>query len=365
MAEFVVAWMNGIWVLLIESAHYMILGLVLAGVVHVALNDKNILKLVKGSRWSEILKATIFGIPLPLCSCSVLPIAKQIRESGISRGGTAAFLIATPQTGIDSIMLTYSLTDPLLTVARPITAFITATTAGFVEEAFGKPDAPKPRFALRSVPMSVSVAVPSCCATKETTNTKPPSLAGKLWQGQKYAFTSIVSNLAPYLLFGYVLAGLVSSLVGNELLALPETFRTGIGGYIGAVVIGVPLYICASSSTPLAASLLVAGFSPGAIMTFLMVGPATNIASIVVVTKILSGWGTVRFIAVIVVVGVICGMITDQLYQSFGMATIYTSGEHCHTAEGSILTIASSIIISLIVLYWSARKLYSRIVAKS
>jgi uncharacterized protein len=362
MTEFAAGWMNGIWGLLLDSAHYLILGFILAGVVHVALNDKNILKLVKGKRWSEILKATFFGIPLPLCSCAVLPIAKQIRESGISRGATAAFLVATPQTGIDSIMLTYSLTDPLLTVARPASAFITAITAGFVEEGFGKPEPPKPepakpKFSLRSAP----AAVPSCCATNEKVETKPLSLARRLWDGQKYAFTSIVSNLATYLLLGYVLAGLVTSLVGTEPLALPETFRTGIGGYIGAILIGVPLYICASSSTPLAASLLVAGFSPGAIMTFLLVGPATNIASIVVVSKILSGWGTVRFILVIVVVGVICGLITDQLYHVFGMDTIYTSGEHCHPAEGTLLTIASSIIISLIMLYWSARKLITRL----
>jgi uncharacterized protein len=365
MAGFGASWMNGVWGLLLDSAHYLILGFILAGLVHVALNDKNILKLVKGKRWSEILKATLFGIPLPLCSCSVLPIAKQIRESGISRGGTAAFLVATPQTGVDSMMLTYSLTDPLLTIARPVTAFITAITAGFVEEAFGKPEvvkpeATKPRFSLRSVPMTVA----SCCLPKEESDSKPPSLIRQLWLGQKYAFTSIVSNLAPYLLIGYVLAGLVSSLVGTEMLTISETFRTGIGGYIGAVLIGVPLYICASSSTPLAASLLVAGFSPGAIMTFLMVGPATNIASIVVVSKILSGWGTVRFILVIVVVGVICGLITDQLYHLFDMATMYTSGEHVHASNGTVLTIGSSIIISLIVLYWSSRKLYTRITSR-
>jgi len=320
VVDFLERWMIATWSLVIDSGAWLLFGLVLASVISLLLHKRNLSRLIMGNGRSDILRAALLGIPLPLCSCSVLPVAYQLRRSGVSRAATTAFLISTPESGVDSIMLTYSLTDPLMTVARPISAFATAATAGLVESLIGTTDH------AQIASSEVSCESPECnCGTNvgEGANRSETS-----WVQLRKSFSDMADDLAPSLAIGYLLAGLIALVTGGDMLQIPEILRTGWGGYVGALIIGVPLYVCATSSTPLAASLLVAGFSPGAILVFLLVGPATNAASLTVIRKILSGWSVVRYLASILIVAVVCGLVTDWLYDSLGIIAKY------HTSEG-------------------------------
>jgi uncharacterized membrane protein YraQ (UPF0718 family) len=168
-----------------------------------------------------------------------------------------------------------------------------------------------------------------------------------------------LGDLAPYLLFGYLLAGLVGAVAGGGLYDLPESLRSGWGGYVGAIIIGLPLYICATSSTPLAAALIAAGFSPGAMLVFMMVGPATNVASLAVVSKILRRWALVRYLLTIVVVAVLAGIVTDYLYTVLGVNQHFESIGRVESA--SWLYILCAAVLSALIIYKSGRRLVRRI----
>lgn len=335
--------------MLFDSAFLLLVGIFLAGLIHLFLSDRTLGKILRGGKTSVVLKSALVGVPLPLCSCSVLPVAHQLRQSGLSRGGTAAFLVSTPETGVDSILLTYSLTDPILTVARPIAGFLTAMVAGLgVEIGQGQAESAE------------MPAVEKChdCAVDQNKNTGQ-SVFKRILSSLRYAFVDIMGDLAPYLFTGYLLAGVVALLLGDGFTAIPESLKSGWAGYVGAIIVGLPLYICATSSTPLAAVLLAAGFSPGAILVFLLVGPATNVASLTVVKKVLGAPSLVRYLIAIVLVAVGCGILLDMVYSQFDVLPRYLTGEH---AVGWYwLNTVAAIVFSVYVTYLVVVKLVRRL----
>lgn len=336
--------------MLLDSAFMLLIGMALAGLVRLFLNEENIKRLLHGSPKAAVFKSAAFGVPLPLCSCSVLPVAYQLRQSGVSKGGTVAFLISTPESGVDSIMLTWSLTDPLLTVARPVSAFLTAIVAGLLES---NNETASP------IEDELDNTGQDCCNTCECSDPVPDDgWIPRLYSSLRFAFTDLIGDLAVYLLVGYILAGLIGALFLGESILLPVWLTAGWGGYAGAVLIGVPLYVCATSSTPLAAALLVAGFTPGAILVFLLVGPATNLASLTVVTRILGRRSTVRYLLSIVVVALLCGIATDKLYELLGMTGVYQTGHERHAVDG--LSFVSAVILSGLILFHTAKRWFGR-----
>jgi hypothetical protein len=253
-------------------------------------------------------------------------------------------LISTPESGVDSIFLTYSLTDPLLTIARPVTAFLTAMAAGYTETLF-----PAQKTAI--VPEEAECSDNCGCATAPN-NVPRSRWYVRVWNGIHYAFTDLLKDLAPSLFLGFVLAGLIGALLGADASHIPESLRTGWLGYTAAMVIGLPLYVCATSSTPLAAVLLASGFSPGAILVFLMVGPATNVATIVVVRKILGFRATVRYIVSIAVVAVGAGILVDHLYRWLNVTAAYQFGSF-ETGLAWLYT-ACAVLLAAFILYYVA-----------
>jgi hypothetical protein len=307
------------------------------------MNERNIARFLRRDGLTGVFRAALFGIPLPLCSCSVLPVATQLHRSGVGRGGVVSFLVSTPESGVDSIALTYSLTDPLLTVARPVAAFAAALAAGTIE-------------VLR--PLTGRRTGTQAPSRETAVVTETPPAAGGLVGGVRYAFTDLLADLAPYLVVGYLLAGVTAAALGGEAAFLPATVRSGWIGYAGALVLGLPMYICATSSTPLAAVLLAAGFSPGAVLVFLLVGPATNLASVVVVRSVLGLMATIRYLVVIAVVAVISGLVIDQLYGLLELTPEYTAGNPA-AADGWLHTAAAA-LLSLLIVFHGARKLRRR-----
>lgn len=330
------SWLTATWQVLSDSALYFLLGLTLAGLAWVFLNEKNLSRILGKNRNQTVLRAALIGVPLPLCSCSVLPVATQLRNSGLSKGGTMSFLIATPESSIDSVLLTYSLTDPLMTLARPITAFLTATVAGLVEN----------HFDAKTVELTPAIEVEAACGCCSTTPEIVVSWPKRVQAGLRHSFTTLIGDLAPYLMLGYILAGLAAVIFGS-----PVDFGAQGGwlAYLAALVVGVPLYICATSSTPLAAVLLGAGFPPGAIMVFLMVGPATNLTTLTVAKKILGFGSTVRYIIIIVVISVISGLMLDALYNTLQIEVNYQPSHAGHFQ--SWVDMVSGSILGLLILW--------------
>ena len=244
----------------------------------------------------------------------MLPAAASIRKQGAGRGATTSFLISTPESGLDSMAVTYALMDPLMTLARPLAAMISAMGTGLLEGLWpdGKAGAVKP---------DLSCPVDGCC---DGTDCDPEvhahhhTLGQKLRAGIGYALGELWSDLAGWFWLGLLLAGLMTALLPADLLA--GALGGGIGSMLIMLAAGVPLYICATASTPIAAALILKGASPGAALVFLLAGPATNLASLSMLTGLLGKRAMLIYLAGIAFFAVACGLALDAVYAGFGIS---------------------------------------------
>ena len=272
------------------------------------LSNDYVAKHLGRGRFLSVVKASLFGIPIPLCSCGVLPAAAALKKQGANNGATTAFLIATPESGVDSISITYALLDPLMTIARPLSALITALTAGFLENWFNPPEelseTSKPLKAFTPIPMQLPSA-------------KQP-FAAKLALGVRFALDDIWADLVGWFFLGIVVAGIITTIMPDEYISL--YLGGGLASMLLMLAFGIPMYICATASTPIAAALILKGVSPGAALVFLLVGPATNMASLSVLVGLLGKRATGLYLSSIAVVSVICGLALDAVYLSLGVS---------------------------------------------
>ncbi len=311
--KFIMAVGSQSWQVFLQAAPYILLGLLVGGLLKVFMSPAYVARHLGRGRFMSVIKAALFGIPIPLCSCGVLPAAAALKKQGANNGATTAFLISTPESGVDSISITYALLDPILTVARPVAAFISAFVAGFTENLVNPP-------ATKTIAPDLSCAIDNCCdgvdcSPKE--HARHHSFLEKTWYGLKYAATDIWADLVGWFFIGIFLAGLITVLVPDEL------FATYLGGGLSSMLLmlafGIPLYICATASTPIAAALILKGVSPGAALVFLLVGPATNITSLSVLIGLLGKRATAIYLVAIAIVAVISGLLLDAVYNSLGI----------------------------------------------
>lgn len=310
------------WHLLLESSVYIIFGLVVSGLFRVFLSPASVARHLGQGRFSSVFKAAFLGIPVPLCSCGVLPAAVSLKKQGANNGATTAFLISTPESGVDSIAITYALLDPIMTVARPVAAFLSAITAGIFENLFHfRQDKPvtKP---------DLSCPVDACCDGQQC----PPdehrehhTFAEKITGGFKYAFGDVWGDLAGWFAIGLLVAGLITTLIPGD------TIGRYLGGGLHSMLImlglGIPLYICATASTPIAAALILKGISPGAALVFLLAGPATNVTSLTVLLGILGKRATAIYLTTIACTAVLFGIAVDQVYLWLGISVQAVVGQ--------------------------------------
>jgi uncharacterized membrane protein YraQ (UPF0718 family) len=272
----------------------------------------------------------------------VLPAAVSLRKQGANKGAVTSFLISTPESGVDSIAISYALLDPLLTVIRPLAAFMTALAAGIVENLTGLPETAVEQPAEQSCPVDGccdgSDCQPECHSRRQT-------LRERIKGGLRYAFTDLWDDLAVYFFAGILLAGVIAALV-------PESFfTTYLGGGLSAMLImlvaGIPLYICATASTPVAAALILKGVSPGAALVFLLAGPATNMASLAALVGTLGKRSTAIYLAAIGVSAVFFGLGVDALYHGLGISAQAVVG---HSSEQVPYWLESAAAVVLLVL---------------
>lgn len=303
------------WNLLVASSVYILFGLLVSGLLRVFLSPRSVAAHLGQGRFRSVFKAALIGIPLPLCSCGVLPAAATLRKQGANKGATAAFLISTPESGVDSIAITWALLDPIMTVARPLAAFATAAAAGITENLLGSGQAGG------RVKPDLSCPVDGCClgeACPPEEHARHHSLTEKLAAGLRFAVTAVWGDIASWFFLGLILAGAITALVPEN--AVGSFLGGGLGSMLLMLAVGIPLYICATASTPIAAALILKGVSPGAALVFLLAGPATNVTSLTVLVRILGKRATAIYLAMIGLCAVLFGLAVDRVYGSLGIS---------------------------------------------
>ncbi|MDF1809210.1 MAG: SO_0444 family Cu/Zn efflux transporter [Phycisphaerales bacterium] len=341
--------LNELWTILVESSFWLIIGFAIAGAVHAIVPREWMLKHLSGGGFLPVAKASLLGIPLPLCSCSVIPVAAGLRSQGASKGASAAFAISTPQTGEESIPITWALFGPVYAITRPIVAVITGLIAGllidFTDNKVLVSEVDKDTSSIEdenALSLSIvnaddagdavnkietkSTSVSSCCSSKipetETSSccssnaTSTGSTLGEKFKiGFKHGFGTMLIDLAGWLTFGLILAAFIAAVVPQDWIG--THLGTGILPKLIMLLVGIPLYICATSSTPLAWSLVAAGLSPGAALVMLLSGPATNVATMSWLIKDLGIRALIIYLTTIAGVAMVAGILFDAFFTRF------------------------------------------------
>lgn len=325
--------------LLNEMSPYLLLGFLIAGIMHAFVPRTLYSRYLAGSDFRSAALAALLGVPLPLCSCGVIPTAMSMRREGASKAATVSFLISTPQTGVDSIAATASLLGLPFAVLRPVAAFVTALFGGTLAGALSSGEEPVE---------GVHSAADS---------DRPKSFAGKCRSALRYGFVDMMQDIGRWLVLGLLIAGLIT-------IFLPDDFFARFGDCPLAnmaivLLLSIPMYLCATGSVPIAAALMLKGLSPGAALVLLMAGPATNMAAILVIGKVLGRKTLAVYLLSIVAGAVAFGLAVDTLLPAewFAAASHGEFCSHCMTGSQWWKT-ASSILFAVLLAAAYVRKYY-------
>lgn len=323
-----------------ESAIYILFGFLIAGILKVTVSPEKIFKHLGSKNFRSVFLASLFGIPIPFCSCAVLPTAVSLRKQGASKGATVSFMISTPETGIDSMTITYALIDPVMTVFRPISALITAVIAGVITNHFDKKD---------SGDKGEEAKVENACEDVRSCEAHSHGLAGrgKLREIFHYSFVDLLNDIIFWLIIGIVIAGFMSSLIPDNFFE--AYLGSGLLSMLVMLLVGVPIYMCAASSTPVAAAFILKGLNPGAALVFLLAGPATNVGTIAAVGRF---WGKkvmVIYLGTIAVVSVYLGFMLNMLYAGLKINPAASLGQAAELIPASLKITGSFALLFLII----------------
>lgn len=325
---------NAIWDILLEMSPFLLLGFTIAGVLHVFIPPKTITKHIgKKNAWS-VIKATLLGVPLPLCSCGVIPTGVSFHKNGATKGATNAFLISTPQTGVDSILITSSLMGWPWAIARPLIALITGVFGGLLTDKIDKDGEIE--------------AVESCsdCSIKEKKHW--------LWAIISYAFLEFLPDISRQLVVGILLAVAITLVIPPSLFT--DHLTNPFVNMILILIASIPLYICATGSVPMASALLLQGVSPGAVLVFLMAGPATNAATLSVLWKSLGKKSTIAYLISIIGGALFFGFLIDYVLPSNWFIISNAHSTHIHGDHTSWVSVISAILLVSLIVYVELKK---------
>ncbi len=298
---FLTDWLLAIWVILCESGPFLVAGFLIAGLLKVLIPEEKVFRHLGQPTFRSVAVASCCGVPIPLCSCSVVPTAIALKRSGASKGATTSFLISTPETGVDSIGVTWALMDPVMTIMRPISALVTALTAGGLvnkldREEWGDEE---------------QLDQEECCS--DGACEAPPTGALEIGRAAaRYAFGPLMADLTPSFVFGFVLSALIMVLVPDNFVG--DQLPGGWPSMLAMLVVGIPVYICATASTPVAAVLVAKGLDPGAALVFLLAGPATNLATLHVVRSFLGRRVLLAYLGSIAACALLMGWVVNGIY---------------------------------------------------
>lgn len=323
------------WELSADMGIYILFGLLAAGVLHQLIREEWIRKHLGSNTHGSVYKAALVGTPLPLCSCSVIPFAASLRRNGASKGATLSFLISTPITGVDSILATFGMFSWAFTLYRVVSSVVIAMAAGMIMNWFEPKEVPPKGFRFSAVAPNNTAKI---VLFNEVEAKKPFSFLGVF----EYGLITLLGSFSKPLFFGLLIGAFISAAIPTNLHELFNENRWL--GYLIAVGIAAPMYVCATASLPIAASLMIAGVSPGAAFIFLSAGPATNTVTMGVVKSMLGTRALVIYLSVIVIGSIVFGALID-----FGFDTLAVDmSVDMHEHHGVIEQAAAVLMLGLI-----------------
>jgi len=323
--------------LFLRMAPFLLFGFFFVGVLHIFIKTETIARHLGKGNFSSVLKASLFGIPLPLCSCGVIPSAHALRKEGASRGAVLSFLISTPTTGIDSILATFALLGGVFAAYRVFSTFVAALCVGVLANLFLKEE----NTDIQRQPATCSICNENHSATKHT-------LREQLQSAVHYGFLGkIFRESISWMAIGILIGGTISYFMPPEFIE--NYLGSGLTAIIVMFFIGTPMYICSSGSIPIAASLMLKGLNPGAAFAFLLAGPATNTVTIAMVGRSLGKKALVIYLLSIFISSVFLGVLFDSLW--YGLGGVSPEEIMNHTVSIPLwLETGSAIILGMLVL---------------
>jgi hypothetical protein len=295
MIDFLWSILADFWTTVGQMSPYLLFGFAFAGVLRVLIPTSFVKKHLGGKGIWPIIKSSLFGVPMPLCSCGVIPVSMSLRKRGASKGATIAFILSTPQTGADNIFVIWSLLGTVFMIASPIVALITGIIGGIAVDLFDHRES----------------AIPEIENDDNSAENK-----SRFRTGFEHAFIALPQDIGVAMLIGLVIAAIISVVVPDDFFT--EKISPGLSQMILMMLVGIPLYVCSTASVPIAAALIAKGLSPGAALVFLMTGPATNAASFVIIWKILGRRTAIIYILTIVVCALTFGLLLDAMFGDLG-----------------------------------------------
>jgi hypothetical protein len=339
MLQYINDYFQSLFALTNDMAPYLLLGFLIAGALYAYLPQDRIKLYLGKANARSVVNASLLGVPLPLCSCGVIPTGVSFYKNGASKGSSVSFLISTPQTGVDSILVTYSMLGLPFALIRPVIALVTGFFGGIFTNKVEK---------------------------EEKSNVVDINEVGTFTEGTKenrfnrmlhYGFVEFLEDIAKWLVIGLLIAALIA-------VAIPDNFFAGYirSDFLGMLIIliaSIPLYVCATSSVPIAAMLILKGLSPGAALVFLMAGPATNAATMTVIGNVMGRKSLYSYLFSIITGALAFGLLIDYLLPRDFFTRFISHGEHAHHILPHWLQIASTIVFALLLLNIFRRKIFT------
>jgi uncharacterized membrane protein YraQ (UPF0718 family)/copper chaperone CopZ len=316
-----------VWSLCLMMSPYLLLGMLVSSLISMFINSRFILKHIGGKDFLSVFKSTVFGVPIPLCSCGVIPVAATLRDAGASKGSTISFLVSTPQTGVDSIFLTYGMLGPVFALFRPMAAFISGLFSGLIINRLDEEKHDHPIADIHA-------------------NLKQESFSERLKKGAKYGFYTLPADIVAPLFQGIIVAAIIAVFIPPDFIAQYFSSDSPVMLFM-MLLVSLPVYVCATASVPIGLALMSKGISAGAVFVFLMAGPATNAASINVVKNILGKKTMYYYLGLISSTAILFGFILDSFFSI--IPPIMSAHEHDHSMDGNgtlILTVAFLLILA-------------------
>lgn len=357
--------------LFIESAPWLLLGLLVAGIMHELVPVSFLEKHMGSESFLSISKAAIIGAPLPLCSCGVIPAALGLRRSGASKPSTISFLVSTPETGVDSVSVSYALLGPLFAIVRPFAAIFSAIYAGVMVRWFASE---KPLVTQSEHPRSSCCSSQShqahthdvqtsCCDDDEALSSHHEhqhAVASKTRRVLSYASGKLLEDIVLWLLIGLALAAAIKTWVPTDFLT---QWGDGVAAMLVMAVIGIPMYICATASTPLAVGFLAAGLSPGAVLVFLMAGPATNVSTMGMIRQEMGTKTLVLYLFSVMSASIGFGYLLNYVIAQFALESWIKTETHMHEHGINMqfvywlcAFVLAALMVRLFVIKWRERR---------
>ncbi len=337
--------LNSLLYILNEMSPYILLGFLIAGLLHAFISQQTMARHLSGGGWKAVVKSALLGIPLPLCSCGVLPTAIALKRNGASKAATTSFLVATPQTGVDSISATWSLLGPAFAIVRPVAALVTAVFGGI---AVGKAE------------KNENEANTNSCTTS-VADDRPQGFMNKCVAALKYGYIDLVGSIGGWLVAGLIIAAIITVYVPADFFSILG--KKPLLSMIAVLIIAIPMYVCATGSIPIAMSLILKGLSPGTALVLLMAGPAANFASFTLISREMGKKAAAIYLGAIILGAIAFGLAIDYLLPAewFDVKNMMLHAHGMHQFS-FFSTICSAILVILLIISFAKRHSHSHII---